>query len=115
MNVRSFFVTPQPGARLAVGQDCLLEGIAFDGGAGIRSVDVSWNDGDTWHGADLGPDLGRFSFRRWRLLWRPERTGEQRLRVRATSRAGETQPAMPGWNRSGYMRNVVEEVKFDVG
>jgi DMSO/TMAO reductase YedYZ molybdopterin-dependent catalytic subunit len=114
MNVRSFIVTPEPGDRLRLGQDCRLEGIAFDGGSGILRVEVSLDAGHTWRQAELGDDLGRFSFRRWRLSWRPQVTGDRRLLVRAVNRAGETQPPAAGWNRSGYMRNVVEEVSIEV-
>jgi DMSO/TMAO reductase YedYZ molybdopterin-dependent catalytic subunit len=114
MNVRSFFVTPEAGARLSRGQSCLLEGIAFDGGSGIKRVEVATDAGATWQETELGEDLGQYSFRRWRLSWRPDRNGPHRLAVRAVSRAGETQPAAAGWNRSGYMRNVIEELSIEV-
>jgi DMSO/TMAO reductase YedYZ molybdopterin-dependent catalytic subunit len=114
INVRSFFTPPDAGFHPAAGVACPLEGIAFDGGEGIRQVDVSADGGATWQQAELGPDLGRFSFRRWRLAWRPDGVGRHRLVVRATTRAGETQPMTPGWNRSGYMRNVVEELEVAV-
>ena len=110
MNVRSFFTGPAPDDQVAVGQPCQLEGIAFDGGDGIQRVEVSTDGGMNWREAALDDDLGRFSFRRWNLPWRPETRGPHRCLVRATSRAGETQPAEPGWNRSGYMRNVIEEL-----
>lgn len=114
MNVRSFFTAPSPDADLALGQPCELQGIAFDGGDGIRAVEVSTDGGANWREAALGNDLGRFSFRRWTLSWRPESQGQQRLLVRATGGAGETQPATAGWNRAGYMRNVIEELAVHV-
>ncbi len=115
MNVRSFFTAPEPGARLAVGRTWHLEGIAFDGGAGIRRVEVSADGGTHWLEAALGNDRGRFSFRRWHLPWRVEKAGPYRLLVRATNQEGQVQPSAAGWNRSGYMRNVVEELVLDVG
>src|SRR5262249_43273424 len=114
MNVRSFFTPAESGFRAARGTPCPLEGIAFDGGAGIRRVDVSCDSGATWREADLGPDLGRFAFRRWRLAWRPEQPGRHRLLVRATNGVGDAQPSTAVWNRSGYMRNVVEELVVEV-
>jgi DMSO/TMAO reductase YedYZ molybdopterin-dependent catalytic subunit len=114
MNLRSFFTAPESGARIQVGRPCPLSGIAFDGGSGIRGVEVSVDGGATWQAAELGEDLGPFSFRRWRYTWTPAQTGAQRLRVRATSTSGETQPAVAGWNRSGYMRNVIEEWPVEV-
>ena len=77
-------------------------------------MDVSCDSGATWRAAELGPDLGRYSFRRWRLTWRPDAAGPVRLLVRATNRAGESQPLAPGWNRSGYMRNVTEGLSVEV-
>ena len=34
--------------------------------------------------------------------------------VRAVNEKGETQPSEAGWNRSGYMRNVIEEWPVEV-
>jgi hypothetical protein len=110
MNVRSFFVLPETGARLPVGRSCALEGIAFDGGDGIRQVDISTDAGRTWSAGRLGEDLGRFSFRRWHADWTPPSRGEYRLQVRAVTNSGEGQPLEPNWNRGGYMRNVIEEI-----
>lgn len=117
MNVRSFWVNPSPEdqlASVAVGVDVPLEGFAMDGGEGIKAVEVTSDNGQTWIAAELGNDLGKFSFRRWRLSWKPTSAGEVVLKVRATNQAGETQPLVPKWNGGGYMWNVVEEVKVQV-
>jgi sulfite dehydrogenase (cytochrome) subunit A len=110
MNVRSLVTSPEPGATLAAARPVEVAGIAFDGGSGIRGVEVSTDGGSTWAVAALGEDLGRYSFRRWRLRWTPTSRGEHRLRCRATAGDGQVQPDVPGWNRGGYMRNVVEEL-----
>src|SRR5271157_2637172 len=114
MNVRSFVTAPEPGSTVPAGRAIEVEGIAFDGGSGIRGVEVSVDGGSTWAGAVLGDDLGRYSFRRWRYRWTPASRGEHRLLVRATSRDGEIQPDKEGWNRGGFMRNVVEEMTVHV-
>jgi DMSO/TMAO reductase YedYZ molybdopterin-dependent catalytic subunit len=114
MNVRSFFTRPDPDATIPVGRPCALDGIAFDGGDGIRSVEYSADGGDTWSAAQLGTDLGRFSFRRWLAEWTPAEHGDHVLKVRAVSNSGEMQPAVPRWNRSGYMRNVIEGIRVTV-
>lgn len=114
MNVRSFFTAPEPDTTVRVGQKVQLSGIAFDGGSGIRRVEVSTDDGQTWQTAELGQDLGRHSFRRWSLPWTAATTGSKKLLVRATTNAGEVQPAKVGWNRAGYMRNVIEELRLEV-
>lgn len=114
MNVRSFFTSPDHRSQVPKAMPVELSGIAFDGGNGIRSVEVSADGGMTWLPAKLGNDLGRFSFRRWSFTWVPIERRAYRLRVRATNRHGETQPEVAGWNRSGYMRNVIEELQLQV-
>lgn len=108
MNVRSLVVSPEAAARLHVGVPCAMEGIAFDGGSGIARVEVSVDGGATWRDAGLDADLGKYSFRRWRLVWTPTQPGAVAIVVRATSASGEQQRPTPQWNRSGYMRNVYE-------
>ena len=109
MNVRSLVTSPEPGATPAAGRPVEVAGIAFDGGSGIRGVELSADGGSTWAAAALGEDLGRYSFRRWRHRWTPTAPGEHRLRCRATAGDGRVQPDIAGWNRGGYMRNAVEE------
>ncbi len=111
MNVRSFIASPRPGARLAAQRPATLKGIAFDGGYGIREVMVSSDDGQTWQRAQLGRDLGRYSFREWSFVWAPPRPGLYRLMARATNAMGESQPVEALWNPSGYLRNVIEPVE----
>jgi DMSO/TMAO reductase YedYZ molybdopterin-dependent catalytic subunit len=112
LNVRSFITNLLDGAKLAAGRPALVRGIAFDGGSGIKAVSLSVDDGKTWTGTELGPELGRYSFRTWgaRVALPP---GPHRLKVQATSRSGETQPTEPRWNPPGYMRNVVETVTVE--
>ena len=113
-NVRSFLTSVVDGATLKNGQAVTLRGIAFDGGYGITEVAVSDDNGRTWRGADLGKDLGKYSFREWTLPFTPTRAGQVSLRVRATNRLGQSQPMDALWNPSGYMRNVVETTTVTV-
>jgi DMSO/TMAO reductase YedYZ molybdopterin-dependent catalytic subunit len=113
MTVRSFMAPPAPlGFEGRVGKSLVLQGVAFDGGTGIRAVEVSDDAGQGWRAATLGPDLGVFSFREWSLVWTPSRPGAHSLLVRAVSGAGETQPMDPRWNPAGYLRNVVQRAEF---
>jgi sulfite dehydrogenase (cytochrome) subunit A len=114
MNVRSFLVSPEPGTRVTAGGPVTLKGIAFDGGYGIREVEISDDGGEMWRRATLGRDLGPYSFREWSAAWTP-RTGRSRVMVRAFNRIGESQGAEPLWNPAGYLRNVVESVEYQVG
>ncbi len=114
MVVRSFLVRPEADERLPLGKPVALDGIAFDGGEGIKQVQFSADGGSSWSDAKLGDDLGKFSFRRWRAEWTPPQRGSYALQVRAVNGAGQTQPTEPIWNRGGYAQNVVETVRVHV-
>ncbi|WP_316185176.1 MULTISPECIES: molybdopterin-dependent oxidoreductase [unclassified Bradyrhizobium] len=107
--VRSFITSLADGAKLKAGR-AVLRGIAFDGRAGIKQVAVSTDGGKTWTDAKLGRDLGKYSFREWKLAVKLA-AGSHDLKVRATSNSGETQPETPRWNPAGYLRNVIETVR----
>ncbi len=109
-NVRSFITSVQDGGRLRAGQLAVVRGIAFDGGQGIREVAYSLDGGQSWRGAKLGADMGRYSFREFTFGFTPEK-GSHDLRVRAWNRSGQSQPMEALWQPAGYMRNVVESVK----
>lgn len=106
--VRSFITNVTAGATLPLDRALELKGIAFDGGSGIRSVDVSSDSGKTWRATTLGEDLGRFSFREWRTELTFAETGTAVLMARATGNDGKVQPLTADWNPGGYQRNVVE-------
>lgn len=113
--VRSFITSLTNGARVPAGRPVELRGIAFDGGSGIRTVEVSADAGSSWRPATLGRDLGRFSFREWRHVVTFTAAGPAVLQVRATSRAGEVQPVEATWNPAGYRRHLVESTAVEVG
>jgi len=106
--VRSFITNLKDGAAVKAGRPVVVRGIAFDGGYGIREVDVSLDGGQNWRPTRLGKDLGRYSFRQWQTSLSLER-GAHTIQVRALNNIGQSQPLDELWNPSGYMRNVVEK------
>jgi DMSO/TMAO reductase YedYZ molybdopterin-dependent catalytic subunit len=110
-NVRSFITSLADGASVRVGAENAVRGIAFDGGHGIREVLFSDDDGASWRAANLGADLGKYSFREWTIPFTAKKPGDYKLRVKATNTLGQSQPLDPLWNPAGYMRNVVETVR----
>ena len=112
--VRSFITSLKGGDTLQRARTVELKGIAFDGGAGIQAVDVSIDGGQQWRAATLGPDLGRYSFREWRLPVSFARQGSAVLMVRARNRQGEVQPATADWNPAGYRRRVIESTPVNI-
>jgi sulfite dehydrogenase (cytochrome) subunit A len=110
-NVRSFITSLTDGSKLKSGESTTIRGIAFDGGYGIEEVSFSSDGGRNWRKAALGKDLGKYSFREWTIPFTPAAPGPFDLKVKATNRTGQTQPAEPRWNPAGYMRNVIETIK----
>jgi DMSO/TMAO reductase YedYZ molybdopterin-dependent catalytic subunit len=108
MPVRSFIIDPDDSAPVVHGMPTVIRGIAFSGMGGIRKVDVSTDGGQTWKAAKLGRDLGRYSFREFELVWKPELPGLQTLAVRATDTGGHVQPDSGVWNPGGYLWNKIE-------
>jgi sulfite dehydrogenase len=109
LTIRSFITSVSDGAKVKPGTTT-LKGIAFDSGKGLKEVAVSIDGGKSWTPAKLGKDLGKYSFREWKLPVKLA-AGSYELKVRATNNAGDTQPAEPLWNPSGYLRNVIETVR----
>ncbi|MEL0210389.1 MAG: molybdopterin-dependent oxidoreductase [Novosphingobium sp.] len=112
-NVRSFVTSHADGARVVAGRTVELRGIAFAGGSNIARVLVSADGGQTWQEARLGEELGRYSFREWRLGIDLQK-GRHSIMYRAMTADGEMQPLEQRWQPAGYMRNVVETLKLEV-
>ena len=102
--------TSATARKIAVGQDADVRGIAWDGGYGIRDVDVSADGGRSWTRRTSGQDLGRFSFRTWRIAFRPAKAGDYPVMARATNRQGATQTAELIFNPAGYHNNVMQRI-----
>jgi hypothetical protein len=107
--IRSFITNLAAGAKVKANAPIEVRGIAFNSGAGIKSVEISTDGGASWIGATLGKDLGGFSYRQWTTkVQLPQ--GPHKIKVRAVGNDGETQPSEARWNPSGYLRNVIESV-----
>ena len=111
--LRSFFVTPESGAKVSAGTPTEIQGVAFDWGGGITRVDVSTDDGKTWSPASLDPQVSKYSWRRFHYTWTPPSAGQSILQCKATNAAGQTQVTAQ-WNHSGYQRNIIERLSVNV-
>lgn len=111
--LNSIFVDPAEGEVLQAGEKYHVEGLAYDAGYGIKKVEFSFDNGQSWLLAQLGPDHGKYSWRRWHYQWTPETEGEYFLKVRAFNNKGDKQSENQ-WNRSGYARNVIEQIRVNV-
>lgn len=114
MVVNALITSVADGQRLHLGKPVELAGIAWDGGYGIKQVEVSTDGGQSWRNAELGQDYGRFSFRAWRIPFQPRRKGAYTLMAKATNRVGQTQTFELIPNPAGYHHNLVQRVAVEV-
>ncbi len=111
---KSMIVGPSDGAGVGNGP-VRIHGTAWAGESPIARVDVSTDSGRTWRPAMLGRDKARYAWRLWELNWTPPSPGSYVLMARATDAAGATQPLAEDWNPSGYLWNVVPQVRVNAG
>ncbi|MDT9000227.1 sulfite oxidase [Paucibacter sp. APW11] len=105
MNVKSWINGPLPEAGAVKAGLVQLHGVAFGGSKAIARVEVSTDDGKTWHPARLtGPDLGRFAWRQFAVALKLP-AGNYQVASRAVDSAGNVQPAERLENAHGYNNN----------
>lgn len=114
MVINSMITSPPDGYTLHTGQAAEIRGLAWDGGYGIKSVDISTDGGATWREAQLGNDAGRFAFRSFRFAFEPARSGKYQVMAKATNVAGQTQVDRLIFNPAGYHNNVMRPLTIDV-
>jgi DMSO/TMAO reductase YedYZ molybdopterin-dependent catalytic subunit len=114
MVVNSLVTNLEEGAEVKAGQANEVRGIAWDGGYGIVEVAVSTDGGKEWLPAELGPDLGRFSWRRWTYSFAPAQPGSATVMVRARNKQGQTQVDQLLFNGAGYHNNLVQALGLKV-
>ncbi len=106
--VNALITHPESGANVQTGRPAVITGLAWDGGYGIRSVEISTDEGRTWAETILGEDAGVFAFRRWSHRLAPKARGRLPIWARATNRIGQTQSLGPAPAGSGYYYNPVQ-------
>jgi sulfite dehydrogenase len=113
ITVNSLIATPIGGQQIER-SGVVVRGVAWDRGNGILRVDVSLDAGESWQGAFLDRELGRFAFRTFSLDTGPLPRGTTQIRVRATSNSRETQPDVWKANPAGYHNNVPQRLTITV-
>jgi DMSO/TMAO reductase YedYZ molybdopterin-dependent catalytic subunit len=112
--VNSLITSPNHGTRVKAGQRTVLSGIAWDGGYGVRSVELSADNGKSWVPATLGEDLGNYAFRTWSHEFTPKTRGKLSLTARATNKLGQTQTNELIQNPGGYHHNLIQTLTLDI-
>jgi DMSO/TMAO reductase YedYZ molybdopterin-dependent catalytic subunit len=114
MVVNSLITNPVQGANYKANSAVTIGGIAWDGGYGLRTVEMSTDGGRTWASATLGEDLGRFAFRTFGFTFSPKAKGKQTVMARATNKIGQTQTSELIQNPAGYHHNLIHSVTINV-
>ena len=114
MVVNSLVTSIHDGQRVKRGQMVDVAGVAWDGGRGIRDVEVSTDGGSSWVIAMLGKDLGNYAFRTFKHQFRVAPEGSPVVMVRAVGNKGETQVDKLIFNGAGYHNNVISRIKLEV-
>lgn len=91
----------------------VLTGRAWSGHGPVARVEVTTDDGTTWHDADLGPSAGPHAWRPFSLAW-DAGPGSHVVRARATDDTGLVQPDRPAWTRGGFANNASDGVRVEV-
>jgi DMSO/TMAO reductase YedYZ molybdopterin-dependent catalytic subunit len=107
--VNSLITSHADGAAIKAGARVAVSGIAWDGGYGIRVVEVSTDGGKSWAEATLGQDAGKYAFRPWTYHFVPTR-GRTNVTARATNVIGQSQTAALIPNPAGYHHNLMQTV-----
>jgi len=111
MVVNSLITSHRDGATVKAGK-VTVSGLAWDGGYGIRAVDISTDGGKTWSSARLGEYLGRYAFRPWSFELDAKR-GKNTVMANAINAIGQTQTAALIFNPAGYHNNVMQNITLN--
>ena len=116
MNVKSVIAKPRNHAKYKAGSNIQIKGIAFDGGSGIKKVEISINGGKRWKEAKLEAELSKYAFRTFSYNIAPMHKGKMTIMAKATNNKGETQPfdSQIGWNHGGYGYNGIDTITVEI-
>ncbi|CAM5704519.1 hypothetical protein SALBM135S_07620 [Streptomyces alboniger] len=104
--LKSVFELPL-GATLSAHTRHHLTGRAWSGAGAVAHVEVSTDNGTTWHRAHLHDTPRPDTWTRWSHPWRPTTPGPATLLSRATDTTGRTQPETTVHNTQGYLFDAV--------
>src|SRR6266576_601296 len=107
--VNSLITSHGDGANVKAGAE--VGGIAWDGGYGISSVEISTDEAKSWVPARLGENLGPFAFRAFSHPLTAK--GKHTVMARATNKIGQTQTTELNHNPPGYHHNVVHSITLN--
>lgn len=117
LRVKSIIAQPADGAVLDTSSrpQVTIRGASWAGESAIVRIEVSTDEGHTWHTATLDPHHAKYAWRLWHYEWQPSRPGAYVILSRAVDAAGRAQPMEPHWNPGGYLWNGVDKIRVQIG
>jgi DMSO/TMAO reductase YedYZ molybdopterin-dependent catalytic subunit len=91
-----------------------IKGIAWTGTGQITTVEISMDEGRTWHTCELASLAEKYAWVGWIYQWNALKKGEYTIKSRATDSFGNVQPVEPMWNRKGYGYNAIDSIKVKI-
>jgi sulfoxide reductase catalytic subunit YedY len=117
MNVNSLIGYPSTGTKIKNNSELIVRGVAFDGGHGIKKVELSTDNGLSWIEAKLDDGTqGHYAYRAFTHTIKPSNTGKLNILCKATNINGATQPFAQEiqWNHGGYKYNGIDTVSVEI-
>ncbi|MDW8469387.1 MAG: sulfite oxidase [Burkholderiales bacterium] len=108
--VKSMITYPAPNARFKGNAPITVRGRAWVGEGSVERVEISVDEGKTWHRARLSPRGDKYAWRTFTFQYQPERFGYVTFLARAWDDRGNVQPILPPWNPLGYFWNGIHRV-----
>jgi DMSO/TMAO reductase YedYZ molybdopterin-dependent catalytic subunit len=113
IRVKSLITWPARGWVIPTGRH-QIRGVAWSGQGTISRLEVSTDDGRSWHAGVLQEAQSPHAWRRWHYLWEVRKPGYYLIRAKATDAKGNTQPPQAPWNFRGYAVNSIHTVPVTV-
>jgi hypothetical protein len=82
---------PPTGSLISTGRTLPISGVAFADTSGVARVEVSVDGGAHWSDATTFPGPSTMTWTTWQWEWAAPAVGQQVIKARATSGAGQTQ------------------------
>ena len=116
LRIKSIIAQPADGALLVLPSEgaITVRGASWAGESAVERVEISTDEGRSWHLATLDSEHARYAWRLWHFEWRPDRPGKYAIFSRATDRSGRAQPMTSRWNPGGYLWNGVDKVHVQI-
>lgn len=112
--LKSQIAHPVLHQQIRAGEVCRVYGAAWTAGVPIDEVEVSTDQGVTWHHAEFDSPAKDHAWRLWHWDWKPVGIGNHTLMSRASDIEGRTQPALHNEDYESYIIDHTISIPVEV-